>query len=214
MRKANNFPPRFKLYWMVYFGVLQDFMSAIFKHGLFPEASTDSPLANELAGALDNMAQKKLYLSNQRKEFKMPVRKYSRLFSECPPDFLAMLGVVYCVSMSKQLHNLSSKSVCEMFSNQYVGGKKRKPECIQVMNKEGKPEQMTDTSQLHLKDEFQFQSLLNHYAKQLEGDIQSPAHSSSLVNVKVAEEDDKDSPKEITKSSRKRKHSQEESDGE
>ena len=216
MRKTNRFPPRFKLYWIVYFGVLQDFMSALIKHGLFPEANTDSGAAIELAGTLQNPKQKKLYLSKQKSGLKIQGRKYSRIFSHCSSDLVALVSVLYCVSMSKQLEDkLQQGEVPGMFSNQYVGGKKGQC-CILVMNEESKQEQIKDISELRLKGEFQFQAFFDHFVKQSgEGDTQSSSTSSSLlVNVTVvAVEDDEDntliSSKVTAKSSRKRKLCQE-----
>ena len=124
LRKVNTFPPRFKLYWIVYFGVLRDFMSALIKHGLFPEASTSSQAAIDLAGALNNPKQKSLFLSKQRSELTFQGRKYSRLFSNCSPDLLALVSVAYCVSISKQLGKLQEEAASEMFLNQYFGGYK------------------------------------------------------------------------------------------
>ena len=56
-----------------------------------------------------------------------------------------------------------------MFSNQFVGGYKRQPGSLLVMNNESK-EQIKDTSELHLKDEFQFLAFLDHFAMQFVGD--------------------------------------------
>ena len=78
MRKINRHPPRFKLYWIVYYGVLRDFMSAIFKYSLFPEARTDSLSANELAGVIGKHAQKKSYLTKQKGGSNLG-RKYFKL---------------------------------------------------------------------------------------------------------------------------------------
>ena len=189
-------------------------MSALIKHGLFPEASTGSQAATYLAGALNNPKQKNSFLSKQRSELMYQWRKYSRLFSNCPSDLLALVSVAYCVSISKQLHKLQPVAVSEMFSNQFVGGYKRQPGSLLVMNNESK-EQIKDTSELHLKDEFQFLAFLDHFAMQFVGDTQSSAISSSLlVNVTVAvEEEEEDniliSSKATTKSCRKRKHSHE-----
>ena len=189
-------------------------MSALIKHGLFPEASTSSQAAIDLAGALNDPKQKNLFLSKQRSELTFQGRKYSRLFSNCSPDLLALVSVAYCVSISKQLHKLQPVAVSEMFSNQFVGGYKRQPGSLLVMNNESK-EQIKDTSELHLKDEFQFLAFLDHFAMQFVGDTQSSAISSSLlVNATVAVEEEKEdniliSSKATTKSCRKQKHSHE-----
>ena len=188
-------------------------MSALIKHGLFPEASTSSQAAIDLAGALNDPKQKSLFLSKQRSELTFQGRKYSRLFSNCSPDLLALVSVAYCVSISKQLGKLQEKAASEMFSNQYFGGYKRLPGSLLVINNES-TEQIKDTSELHLKDEFQFQAFSDHFAKQFEGDTQSSAISSSLlVNVTVVVDDDEDntliSSKATTKSCRKQKLSHE-----
>ena len=214
LRKVSTFPPRFKLYWIVYFGVLRDFMSALIKHGLFPEASTSSQAAIDLAGALNNPKQKSLFLSKQRSELMIQARKYSRLFSNCSSDLIALVSVAYCVSISKQLGKLQEEAASEMFSNQYFGGYKRLPGSLLVINNES-TEQIKDTSELHLKDEFQFLAFLDHFAMQLVGGTQSSAISSSLlVNATVAVEEEKEdniliSSKATTKSCRKRKPSHE-----
>ena len=137
-------------------------MSALIKHGLFPEASTGSQAATYLAGALNDPKQKNSFLSKQRSELMCQCRKYSRLFSNCPSDLLALVSVAYCVSISKQLHKLQPVAVSEMFSNQFVGGCTRQSGSI-LMNNESK-EQIKDTSELHLKDEFQFLAFLDHFA--------------------------------------------------
>ena len=188
-------------------------MSALIKHGLFPEASTSSQAAIDLAGALNDPKQKSLFLSKQRSELTFQGRKYSRLFSNCSPDLLALVSVAYCVSISKQLGKLQEEAASEMFSNQYFGGYKRLPGSLLVINNES-TEQIKDTSELHLKDEFQFLAFLDHFAMQFVGDTQSSAISSSLlVNVTVAVEEEEDniliSSKATTKSCRKRKPSHE-----
>ena len=186
-------------------------MSALIKHGLFPEASTSSQAAIDLAGALNDPKQKSLFLSKQRSELTFQGRKYSRLFSNCSPDLLALVSVAYCVSISKQLGKLQEEAASEMFSNQYFGGYRRLPGSLLVINNES-TEQIKDTSELHLKDEFQFQAFLDHFVNQSgEGDTQSSSTSSSLLVsvIAAAAEDDEDNtltPSKISsKSGRKRK---------
>ena len=212
LRKTNTFPPRFKLYWIVYFGVLQNFMSGLIKHGLFPEANTESEAATELARALQCLKQKKTYLSKLKSGLMFQGRKYTRLFTHCPSDVVALVSVLYCVAMSKQLEAKSLQGeVPGMFANEYFGGKKNQS-YILVMKEESNPEPVKAISDLLLKDGYQFQGFLDHFVNQSgEGDTQSSSTSSSLLVsvIAAAAEDDEDNtltPSKISsKSGRKRK---------
>ena len=217
MKKRNKHPPRYKLYWIVYYSVLRDFMSAIFKYSLFPEARSDSLSADELAGAIGNHVQKKSYLTNQRGGNNLG-RKYSKLFSECDCELLPLVSVTYCLSMSKQIAK-SEGSVYEMLSSQYVGGKNQQCDYIQVTDTEGECKQITDKSQLSLREEFEFGSFLSHYAKPKDGNIQCSAHPSTLIDITVAELGPQDnsevaSPTLTDQTTRKRKRKKNASHGE
>ena len=159
-------------------------MSGIFKYSLFLEARTDSLSANELAGVIGKHAQKKSYLTKQKGGSNLG-RKYSKLFSECDCELLPLVSVTYCLSMSKQIAK-SEGSVYEMLSSQYVGGKNQQCDYIQVTDTEGECKQITDKSQLSLREEFEFGSFLSHYAKPKDGNIQCSAHPSALINITVA----------------------------
>ena len=145
----------------------------------------DSPSAYELASVIGNHAQKKSYLSNLRGGTNLG-RKYSKLFSECVCELLPLVSVTYCASMSKQLAK-SEGSVDDMLSNQYVGGKNQQCDYIQITDTEGECKQITDKSQLSLREEFEFGSFLSHYAKPKDGNIQCSAHPSTLIDITVAE---------------------------
>ena len=187
-------------------------MSALIKHGLFPEANTESEAATELARALQCLKQKRSYLSKLKSGLMFQGRKYVRLFNDCPSDVVALVSVLYCVAMSKQLEDKSQKGeVPGMFANEYVGGKKNQS-YILVMKEESNQEPVKDISDLLLKDEFQFQAFLDHFVNQSgEGDTQSSSTSSSLLVsvIAVASGDDHDNtsilPKVSSKSGRKRK---------
>ena len=187
-------------------------MSALIKHGLFPEANTESEAATELARALQCLKQKRSYLSKLKSGLMFQGRKYVRLFNHCPSDVMALVSVLYCVAMSKELEDkFQQGDVPGMFANKYVGGKKNQS-YILVMKEESNQEPVKDISDLLLKDEFQFHAFLDHFVNQSgEGDTQSSSTSSSLLVsvIAVAAEDDEDNTlilsKVSSKSGRKRK---------